>query len=381
MPLSSVAISESTDITPALDGPKKASREGGYKIQLDSLRAIAVVLVLIQHFAPESEQWVRLGDIGVRVFFVLSGYLITGILLQARTEAEQLAETRAWVLLAFYARRFLRIFPLFYAVIIGTALLGSRPMRESWEWHATYLSNIYFYLRGTGHDAVTPLWSLAVEEQFYLVWPFLMLFLRRKLILPLVIGVIIFAPLFRELLVLNGKNAWQASVLMPACLDTLGMGALLAILFSRLEPKRLQQLTTAALVLGLPLMIVSSCGRAWSASAHWVVLVDVSIALFSAWLIHGAAVGFKGVVGRLLSQRPLVHVGAISYGVYLIHNFVPGLVIRLWPQDRNSQSPTYIATLFLITFAIASLSWVVFEAPINKLKRHFPYIRRKAAAH
>src|SRR5208337_4189358 len=147
---------------------------------LDGIRALAVIAVMIQHFDPGTVRWIKLGHVGVRVFFVLSGFLITGILLQARQSAEIDGLSKWRVLRNFYARRFLRIFPIYYLVILVTWVAGIAEMRESVGWNLSYLSNFYFYQRGTGNYSVTHLWSLAVEEQFYLLWPLLILFLPRK---------------------------------------------------------------------------------------------------------------------------------------------------------------------------------------------------------
>ncbi len=352
-----------------------ANRPDEHRIQLDSIRALAVILVMIQHFDPGTIHWVELGFAGVRVFFVLSGFLITGILLRARQTAEIDRISKWRVLRNFYARRFLRIFPVYYLVILLTWLAGIGPMRESVGWHLSYLSNIYFYRRGDGNFSVTHLWSLAVEEQFYLLWPLLILFLPRKWLVGAIVSAICIGPLFRTAIVLLGGNAWQASVLMPACLDALGMGALVAILSFLGRDKLKRGLLNASLALGAILYLGSAVAGHFSHAAAWTVPYGVSVALWSAWLIDGAYSGIGGTMGRILSFRPAVYLGTISYGVYLIHNFVPVEVNRVFGFSPAHEMPMPIRPIimFLVTVLLASLSWYGFERPINALKRFFPY--------
>src|SRR6478735_4517700 len=128
--------------------------------QLDGLRAIAVGCVMAFHFIPGVEQIAPLGSIGVRLFFVLSGFLITRILLASR-EQDLATATKS-----FYIRRSLRIFPVFYLVLAITWAMNIGPVRSTIGWHVTYLTNAYLFDRGSWHGSISHLWSLAVEEQF-----------------------------------------------------------------------------------------------------------------------------------------------------------------------------------------------------------------------
>jgi peptidoglycan/LPS O-acetylase OafA/YrhL len=192
--------------------------------QLDGLRAFAVLFTMITHFTRANEGWLGLipwGQMGVRLFFVISGFLITGILLRSRLPEDRPAELRI-----FYIRRFLRIFPVYYATLAVTTLVNIRPVRQTLWWHLTYLSNVYQIVQNPGPSPVTHFWSLAVEEQFYCIWPFLMLFLPGRYLLKAMIATVCIGPLSRLGVAVFHIDSGDG--LLFACLDTLGMGALLA---------------------------------------------------------------------------------------------------------------------------------------------------------
>ena len=305
-----------------------------YMTQLDGLRALAVLAVLWTHYLPEP-YWlfgVYWGGYGVRLFFVLSGFLITTILLHCRQYVHQGQQRRSVVLRQFYCRRFLRLCPLYYATLAVTALLNIAPVRETLMWHIPYLSNVYFALRGAFHGPVAHLWSLAVEEQFYLVWPWLILWVPERWLLPTLCVCIGAAPLFRLLGTLAGVNQVALWVLTPSFLDMLCLGALLAYLNTPQMalsgvPKKIR---TVFLVTGLPLTVV--CQFAHYVAAHRFVVDivgDTAKGLVFAWLVGAAAGGFQGVVGKTLASPPLVYLGKISYGIYLLHPFMSAMVLTI----------------------------------------------------
>ena len=190
--------------------------------QLDGVRALAVFAVIASHWTTYHPFWFN-GTVGVQLFFVISGFLITGILLDARERAARERVTRRSVLWRFYARRFLRIFPLFYGTLLVTYVAGFQAVRSTIAWHVAYLSNALFASRGAWLGEVSHFWSLAVEEQFYLVWPVVLLACRRRLVLPLLIVAVASAPVFR--LVGDAALHWndvQLTVWPTASLDALG---------------------------------------------------------------------------------------------------------------------------------------------------------------
>jgi peptidoglycan/LPS O-acetylase OafA/YrhL len=343
-----------------------------HMVQLDGLRAFAVLAVLLHHTLPDTvTSRVDLGGYGVRLFFVLSGFLITGILLKARGDGAAQHVGRGTILRAFYIRRFLRIFPLYYAVLL-VAYLGNAPgIRQGIGWYVSYLSNYYFARKGAFGGAGSHLWSLAVEEQFYLVWPILVLFLPRRALPWLMATAALTGPVSRLVLALwSGDNDVATRVPTPACMDALGLGAGLA-LFSQAGamPRWTKH---GALFGGVLLLVGFYCMQAQQIGrTAQLVVGDTASALVFAWLVERAAAGMRGVGGWLLACRPLVYVGTISYGVYVYQNFI----IWCWlPPDRGLRQ---FLLVLGVTVAVAAASWHFFEKPLNDLKRFFPYVLKK----
>lgn len=333
--------------------------------QLDGLRAVAVTMVMAFHFVPGTSGAAPLGSIGVRLFFVLSGFLITRILLPSTriqfAGAESNArsgQARLAVIRNFYIRRGLRIFPLFYLVLALAALVNIGPVRETIGWHVTYLTNFYLFERGAWHGSISHLWSLAVEEQFYLVWPWLIFLWPERRLPVLIVAMVCLAPLSR--LIVVGP---MTSVLPLSCVDALGAGALLALSSTR------RPVMSAGLLIGVPLTLVMLTLRyAGVSGPPFEVALDFGVSLTGAWVVGRAIPGFRGSIGRFLAARPVVYIGTISYGLYLYHGFMPYLLGRYVPDFLQLSWPIRCLMLSAATLLMASLSWRFFEAPILKLK-------------
>ena len=340
-----------------------------YLRQLDGLRALSVAAVAWSHWWVFSKSLVPWGELGVETFFVISGFLITGILLDNRSDA-----ARPFILKQFYARRFLRIFPLFYATLIVALIWGANGVSESWYWHAGYLSNIYFYFWGW-QGQLSHFWSLAVEEQFYLFWPLFMVFLPNRFLLPAILASIAIAPIFEigMNLFFPGYSNVSASVLMPSCMDALGMGALLAYGVRKNYP--MKRIVFALLLIGLTGYVF------WGFSSKFAPVGRLAEDCILGWLVFSATEGFRGPFGWLLECPPLNYLGKISYGLYVFHNFAASMTMHMILLFR---SPPWLMKLYDIpsvrilifaglTIGLASYSWHRFEKPINDLKRKFPY--------
>lgn len=341
--------------THAIADPRDRHTIIEYAPQIDGLRAVAVACVLAFHFIPGVDRYAPLGTMGVRLFFVLSGFLITGILLSWRHQPLGLA------LRTFYTRRALRIFPLFYFVLIAAAALNIGPVRETFAWHAAYLSNAYFYLRGDWHGSVSHLWSLAVEEQFYLVWPWLILCAPERWLRPVIVAMIAIAPVSRLLF-----PHPMDSVLPTSCLDSLGLGALAALGAGNTSSDRgmLPPVWLGALLAAVTLVL----RYAGLGGPYQTVGLDFGISLLSAWLVRHAARGFAGLAGAVLSSAPAIAVGKISYGLYVYHGFTPYLLGRYVPGFVTMPISIRVLLLTGTTALIALASWRWLEQPFLRLK-------------
>ena len=352
-----------------------------YMKQLDGLRAVAVLAVLWTHYLPE-EYWlfgIYWGGLGVRLFFVLSGFLITGILLKSRHYVIQGQQCSWFAIRQFYIRRVLRIFPLYYAILALTALMAIPPVKETMVWNIPYLSNVYFALQGRFHGSIGHFWSLAVEEQFYLLWPWLIMFLPSNLLLPAIIIVIGVAPLFRLISTIMGVNQVAIWVLTPNACDTLCLGALLAYLnfygddlpISKRKIICFFFLTGLLITFVFPILFCSDANRLVVSS-----LADTGKGLIFTCLVAAAANGFKGFVGNVLESEPMMYLGKISYGIYLIHAFMPEIANRIIDRFglEDYRSPLAIAIFSTVaTIVFASITWQVLEKPMNDLKKFFQY--------
>jgi peptidoglycan/LPS O-acetylase OafA/YrhL len=339
--------------------------------QLDGLRCLAVTLVIVEHSGCSlAEHHIELGYAGVWLFFVLSGFLITSILLRMRDGGAD----RRHSLRAFYARRFLRIFPLYYGVLFACLAFGVPAIRQHGGWYFSYLANWKLAADGDfgNADGVGHFWSLGVEEQFYCVWPFLILFVPARRLLMVVACVAALGPISRVLIASLGGTEMTAQIVTPSCLDALGTGGLLAIV--RRSPagaRLLPQCLRVSLCAGI-------CLYAFNLVMQWrgytgpltIAAHGLALALMGAWLVGRAADGFHGPLGAVLNARQVRYVGIVSYGVYVYHGI---LVWLLFTWHICEPGILGFVLCWLLSVLVASISWQLFEAPINEMKKYFPY--------
>jgi peptidoglycan/LPS O-acetylase OafA/YrhL len=359
-----------------------AHKDTAYYHQLDGLRALAVFAVVAEHMTP-IQHWFRrmpCGVFGVQLFFVLSGFLITGILLRCRPDADP-RNTVGHSLWAFYGRRFLRIFPLYYLTLTILYLCNFPHLRETILWHVCYLSNVYYGLHDNWLGHLSHFWTLGVEEQFYLCWPLLILFLPRQALLPVTLSMVAVAPLYRAAMATFAPSWYLASVWVPfASLDSLTMGALLALCGQPGWADFRQRSMRWMFWVGGPLLAAVMCLQVAGIGRFGrldTVVLRFAMALFCFWLVGRTADGLPGAMGRVLTFAPIVYLGKISYGIYVIHNFVPDLLTWLATQTGLplAVEPGLLAipVCLAVSTALASFSWYAFEAPLNALKVYFPY--------
>lgn len=376
---------------------------------LDGLRGLAILLVLFHHFnllhpAGRVEQALinlfDLGKHGVDLFFVLSGFLITGILLDSRG--------RPHYFRSFYARRTLRIFPLYYLLLVllliglphllsaspDTLRAGMRWADEArdWRWYFGYASNFLFARReGFAMPGLDVTWSLAIEEQFYLLWSVMVFLLGPRRLAPACLAIVIGAPIFRAL-VGFGPNSWlDAYLLTPGRLDGLAMGALLALFLRRADLNRerllkLAEWTAAGSVAGLVILFVGHWLNGFSAPGLIAGLTLVALLSVSGLTLalHAPA---ASPAGRLLTGRVMNFFGKYSYAMYLLHMPLRDILRRNVFNEKISMKLTglpligyealYLAAGILATCLAAWLSWQLIEKRVLSLKKYFP---RPAAA-
>ncbi|HUR20469.1 MAG TPA: acyltransferase [Vicinamibacterales bacterium] len=358
---------------PALPPPARLT----HMVQLDGLRAIAVSAVLFHHYSINylSHAYGDAAGAGVKLFFVLSGFLITGILLVARDQVERGALNSRDALRRFYVRRVLRIFPVYYGVVVVALIFQIGPARDLVWWLLTYTLNLKMGAQGWYESTFAHFWSLNVEEQFYLFWPWVILFMPRRWLTRATIGMILVSPLGKLVYVLSdyswGTNL-ETYISTWASLDSLGIGALIAVLRHRgagiTAPRSVAATATAIIAAGPWLAVVFRHGVAE------VILASTAQAAVFGWVILRAADGFKGPVGALLRSPPMVFVGRISYGIYVYHLFVPRTLVYFLYETaarRYSYGWRGAVAATVGTLALASLSWFLMEKPINRLKDRF----------
>ena len=386
-----IAPDYSADRPAAVSMPRTAAAR--HAVELDVLRAVAIASVLCHHYLP-AEGWAnRLqhgSALGVPLFFTLSGFLITRILAGCRASMAAGRNTVGRSLGMFYARRFLRIFPLYYAVLAIAVVTGSHGARQAFPWHLSYLSNVYYFRRpwALNQDPAGVFWTLSVEEQFYLVWPFLMLLLPvrwvpRVTLAMAAVGAVVAGWVAAYVHVHQDVGPY---LLTPAHLVYLAAGSYVGL--RGMAPFGSEDRQAGAMrvyLIAFAVLAAAALGTDYVPPRYDAVhfaLRYTATALAFAWVIARLSRGVGGVAGRALRLAPLAYVGRISYGVYILQFFVTGPMNRLVPTLSRHVGPE-VAGWLLQSFAartaaivaVASLSWFAFERPLNELKRHFPYVR------
>lgn len=350
-------------------------------IQLDGLRFIAVLMVMIGHWMQWqwSDPWLKAIPLsnGVTLFFVLSGFLITRILITNRDLYDHLQQGKKKLIKIFYIRRFLRIFPLYYFLIFILFIFNYDNTREVFVWLVTYTTNIYHSLYNLDIASFSHLWSLAVEEQFYLFWPFVILFLKPKKTLPVILLTIILSLTFKAYLFLY-TDKWMAnSFFTLSCMHALGLGALLA--YIQVYLPQLFGRTGRALWFYSALslyIIMFVLQKHFSLDWYKVVVDEFVFAAVSFFAISRASQNeFSGIAKWILQNPFSVYSGKISYGLYVYHMFIPPMFTYFGPRIGLSITNPYLifTIMYFMNFIISSASWWMLESPINKLKKRFPY--------
>jgi peptidoglycan/LPS O-acetylase OafA/YrhL len=327
--------------------------------QLDGIRAIAVLMVFAEH-----TEHLRFGWAGVDLFFVLSGYLITRIL---RRDA---SEPRYWS--RFYIKRAARILPPLALCMALSALLFDLHLRWLWLAYLLFGANVAEAFRPAASGPLSVLWSLAVEEHFYLLWPLAVRYLNRRHLIYLLGALLLLEPGMRAIATTFTHTCWPVYFLTPFRLDGLAAGSLLALLLEDDATKRrIAALTGPLLCVSAATLIVAvACLRSFTREADSILFNSLGyslVALIAASLIGQVLLHQKSAAVTLLSLRPLTFLGSISYGFYLFHKMVMlkirGPVSAYWSArilGHGSYSASAIAT-FVTALALSWLSFRLYE--------------------
>lgn len=382
------------DAAHAVSGaPEVRSRSRDHIPALDGVRGLAILVILAHNTAfvlNDSETFVvkvvsaaaATGWVGVQLFFVLSGFLITGILIGARSTAGRYR--------TFYTRRTLRIFPLYYAFLALVLLLGPRLVSlPSWEadvaanqwWYWAYLSN-WGAPFGHGIEGLSHFWSLAVEEQFYLIWPVVVFSLTNRGLVRLCAGVLVATPFLRWGLRAWGLPAGAAYEFTVARWDALAAGALVALLLR--QPAGRAWLRRAMPWIGSVTLLILfgflGVERGFHEGDVQVQVLGQTLALvLSAWLVHLAADPSGDTarrVGRLLSADPLRAFGRYSYALYVVHfpvhivasHYLRSAVNGADGFGRLVRLVGYSGLVTGVSMVLAVLSWHLLEKRFLALK-------------
>lgn len=336
---------------------------------LDGLRGIAVLMVVLFHLEPDLGKWVHLGYTGVALFFVLSGYLITGILIDSRDAVNYFS--------SFYARRALRIFPIYYATItfIFFVIPAIYPTARIPPTHDRilyffYLNNWTRLLREPNNiPYVGHMWSLAVEEQFYWLWPFMVFKTSNRVLTYFGILGIFLGPLVATYLVHAGATQDSVGRNTIVALPTLMAGALCAIYLRRSSSATRTVKSPGTLV------FVASFLTAFFVVASYIKHKNIYIGLLAGTgftlalclFLLSAIIGPKLYI-QLLSTQILRRIGIYSYGIYVYHIPLFTCFDRL---NLIRPGVTNAVCKMLCVFVFSALSYELVEKRINSYKSRF----------
>ncbi|HHF5645666.1 TPA: acyltransferase family protein [Haemophilus influenzae] len=350
-----------------------------YRPEIDGLRAIAVISVIIYHL---NENWLSGGFLGVDIFFVISGFLITGIII---TEIQQ----NSFSLKQFYTRRIKRIYPAFIIVMALVSFIASvifiyndfNKLRKTIELAIAFLSNFYLGLTqgyfdlSANENPVLHIWSLAVEEQYYLIFPLILILAYKKFreikvlfIITLILFFILLATSFipanfyKE--VLHQPNIYYLSNLrFPELL----VGSLLAIYHNLSNKVQLSKQVNNILAI-LSTLLLFSCLFLMNNNIAFIPGITLILpCIFTALIIHTTSQ--NNIVKLCLSNKAIVFIGKISYSLYLYHwIFIAFAYYITGEKQINNQS---IAIVIVLTIIFSVLSYYLIEQPIRKSKLNF----------
>ena len=364
-----------------------------YFEQLNGIRFIAVLLVLLDHWLIPINPFSFLGHLGVVIFFVLSGFLITRILFQNADDC-RLNHSSVFVkIVRFMYRRSLRIFPIYFLLLLIGALFSLSNFRNLWPYLVFYLPNFYIMSKGTWLGIWDHLWSLAVEEQYYLFFPyFILLIAPRRYPLLFILMLLIGAGTRYGFYALANpaiqEQNWMWWYVNPfAALDCFGLGGVLAYVFHYKSSyfhsfKYLQVGLFVSVLTYIIILNLAKFSPLSHANIYSIVFERFAGALMAFFLIALSIRKEPWFLSSFLQVKWVAYLGQISYGIYLYHNLVMNYYHdkgnTIW-YYLNSHLPDFHLELVnftlykffisaVLVIGLSSLSWFLIEKPINKYK-------------
>lgn len=343
-----------------------------YLPQIDALRTFAFIGVVYSHSYDLSS---HAGTLGVNLFFVISGFLITDILLGARRAFDDGGtgfSKRSTTVRNFYLRRIIRLWPAYFLLLFLSIVLDP-SLLQYLVWFLTQTLNVKIWLSREWEPwAVSHLWTLNVEEQFYLIWPLFIMFLPLRHIRYVVAAIFIVGLIWRASIFLTPEIDYP--VLVPDVMVFFAAGAGLVFLSGDSRVLKAVALVgpwaLLAVAVGLTPLV--------RGAPRWIdIPFDIAALVGFTFLVDFARRNSTGPLGALLAAKPLVQLGRLTYGAYLFH-LLPHAVLawrNIWPEPG---AMVFVLTL-LGAFCLAGLSWRFMERPINRLKRFVPLDNRGSA--
>ena len=347
----------------------------GYIKQIDYIRAVAIFCVFITHWSSPDSVLNNISTTisGPFIFFTISGFLITRILITERTKAEVSGNSNTVIFKNFFIRRALRIFPAYYLTIAIVYFL-SEDSKESYLSYLTFTTN-FFQNHNQKWGPLPHFWSMAVEEQFYLFWPAIILFIPKKLLLPNILFFIFLGIISQVIFPYN-----DFSLTLPyTCFDALGLGALLSwiLIFKANLIPQVFKVLTLMVVVSVGLIITEKFTVSYLHIFHrtFISIITTWVLLF---FIINRENGTNKPPGKL--DKVLGIIGKISYGIFLYHIpliehsykvLTPLNTFLLLPDAVKNSRFFYVLENSIILFILSWISWKFFEVPISGLKKYF----------
>lgn len=332
---------------------------------LDTTRFFAAFLVLLSHWIPDSS-WIKalhLGNIGVDLFFVISGFLISRQLLEQRTQIEAGTLDRFKAFKNFVWKRAWRIFPLYYLILILSTLLNKGEIRDAFLYNMSYLSNFYFIKVEHWTRNFSHFWSLSVEEHFYLFWPLAVLFLPIKRFFLYSTVIALFSIGFRTYHILSDSHYLVTYCHTLSVLDLFMVGAIAG----QLKKNKTNLWISNRMLILSTLAFISMIALSYFLQISWMWCRACS-ALFYAVIVLTTTQNGNSLLQKILSNKILVWLGTLSYSIYLLHIFIPGIVMPLKTFGLSIflRFPIYL----LLTIGISALLHQYFEKPLRKFGKN-----------